>query len=205
MKQKYGLWLWCLMVCSILFSGPALAHKVTVFAWIEGHTVLGESKFSGGKRPQRADVIVWDTQGNELLRTKTDDNGEFSFPLPKRSAMRIELLAGMGHKAEWTIPLEDIPADAAPAAGPDTPPAPAANVPAPPVKEAAPSIDKAELEAMVQKAVEKSLDKKITPLTKMVADLSEHGPEPSEIIGGIGYIFGLMGIFLYFKSRRKED
>ncbi len=205
MKQKYGVTIFCLLVCFILFSGTALAHKVTVFAWVEGNKVLGESKFSGGKRPQGSEVIVWDTQGNELLRTKTDDNGEFSFALPKRTAMRIELLAGMGHKAEWTIALEDIPEDAVPAAGSDKSQGAAADAPPPPAKETAPSIDKAELEAIVQKAVETSLNKKITPLTKMVADLSEHGPGPSEIIGGIGYIFGLMGIFLYFKSRRKEE
>ena len=36
----------------ILFSlaGPAAAHKVIVFAWVNGNTIHTESKFSGGRK-----------------------------------------------------------------------------------------------------------------------------------------------------------
>lgn len=96
------------MLFFMLSSGNALAHKVTVFAWVEGDTVFGESKFSGGKKAQNAQIIVWDVNGKELLRTQTNEKGDFSFPIPEKTAMRIELIAGMGHKGEWTIPLEDL-------------------------------------------------------------------------------------------------
>lgn len=218
LHRKYFISLPCLMIFALLFHGTALAHKVTVFAWVEGNTVLGESKFSGGRKAQNAEIIVWDLNGKELLRTKTNEKGEFSFPLPGKTAMRIELIAGTGHKGQWMIPLEDIddtalalpPGDAVkPVPEPEekTDPeqvAPAAAAPAAAAPVAA-SIDQAQLEAIVEKAVTKALNQKITPLTKMVADLEQKGPSINEIIGGIGYILGLMGVAMYFSSRKKKS
>ena len=216
MNNKSILYFWCFALVLILSSPNALAHKVTVFAWVEGDTVLGETKFSGGKRAQDAEVIVWDTAGHELLRTRTDEKGEFSFLIPKKTAMRIELIAGMGHKGEWTIPLEEIgeigeTSDTALVSEKDKDeaerePGTAALAQTEKPKEPevqVPFLDKAELEAIVERSVEKSLNKKITPLIKMMADLEQKDPSFSEVAGGIGYIFGLMGLVLYFKSRKK--
>ncbi|MEE4357811.1 MAG: hypothetical protein V2I97_15195 [Desulfococcaceae bacterium] len=196
-----------------LLHSNALAHKVTVFAWVEGDRVFGESKFSGGRKARGADIIVWDLEGNELLRTKTDDNGEFSFPIPRKSGMRIELLAGMGHKGEWTIPAKELAEEVASSGigGNKTaknPQTDASLSPSGEVKSetvAFPLPNTAELEFLIEKSVEKSLDKKMKPLMKMMADLEQKGPALSEIFGGIGYIFGLMGVVLYFKSRQKKD
>jgi len=196
------------MLFFILSSGNALAHRVTVFAWVEGDTVLGEGKFSGGKKAQNSEIIVWDLNGKELLHTRTNKKGEFSFPIPAKTAMRLELIAGMGHKAEWTIPLEDIDdiatiKSAREAAG--TPPTePAKNTAPEQAAHPSASIDPAQLEAIVEKAVTKALNKKITPLTGMVADLAQKGPTINEVFGGIGYIFGLMGVAMYFSSRKKN-
>ena len=41
-----------LLLTTIILIGSninALAHKITVFGWVEGDTVFTESKFSGGK------------------------------------------------------------------------------------------------------------------------------------------------------------
>lgn len=188
-------------------SSNALAHKVTVFAWVEGDIVLGEGKFSGGKKAQNSEIIVRDLNEKELLRTRTNKKGEFSFPIPAKTAMRIELVAGMGHKADWTIPLEDIDETAAAQSAPDagTPPLePAADTDQDQAVPPPLSIAPAQLEAIVEKAVTRALNNKITPLTKMVADLQQKGPAMNEIIGGIGYILGLMGVAIYFSSRKKR-
>ena len=44
-------------VLLLLSFSLALAHNVTVFAWVEGDTVHVESKFSGGRRPVAALVV----------------------------------------------------------------------------------------------------------------------------------------------------
>jgi len=53
-----------LLVPSFLVVDSASAHKVMIFAWVEGDTVHTESKFSDGKKVKKGDVIVYDLQGN---------------------------------------------------------------------------------------------------------------------------------------------
>jgi nickel transport protein len=84
------------------------AHNVTVFAWVEGDTVSVESKFSGGRRPKNAPIEVYDSAGTLLLKGATDEQGKFSFTIPKKTPMKIVLLAGMGHRAEWIISQQDL-------------------------------------------------------------------------------------------------
>ena len=172
--------------------GPALAHKVMIFAWVEGDTVFTESKFSGGKKAINAQVEIFDKDGKKLLEGKTDNKGEFSFKIPKVSDLRIVLNAAMGHKAEWTVPESEIreagnileKKSAVEPSGPTTV-----------------GLSKEE----VRKIIEDSLDKKLRPIVRMMTESKNTKPSLTEIIGGIGYIFGLMGVALYFKNRRKKS
>jgi len=183
-----------LFLTSIILTGsnvPALAHKVIIFAWVEGDTVFTESKFSGGKKAINARVEIFDKDGKKLLEGKTDNKGEFSFKIPKLTDLRIVLNAGMGHKAEWTVPESEIreagdileKKSAVEPSGPTTV-----------------GLSKEE----VKKIIEDSLDKKLRPIVRMITESKNTKPSLTEIIGGIGYIFGLMGVALYFKNRRKK-
>jgi nickel transport protein len=178
-----------LIVISLSF--PALAHKVTIFAWVEGDTVFTESKFSGGKRAINAQIVVFDSQGKQLLEGKTDKKGEFSFKIPKITDLRIVLNAAMGHKAEWTIPESEIKQAIGAA---ENKGAPGSSQPI------AVSLSKEE----IRELIEDSLDRKLRPIVRMMAESQSKGPSVTEIIGGIGYIFGLMGVALYFRNRARQ-
>jgi len=182
-----------LFLTSIILTGshvPALAHKVMIFAWVEGDTVFTESKFSGGKKAINAPVVIFDKDGKKLLEGKTDNKGEFSFKIPKLTDLRIVLNAAMGHKAEWTVPESEI-------------------------REVGNIVEKKNAQVSgpigiglskeeVKKIVEDSLDKKLRPIVRMMTESKNNKPSLTEIIGGIGYIFGLMGVALYFISRGKK-
>ena len=58
-------------------------------------------------------------------------------------------------------------------------------------------------EVRMQAAIEKALDKKLKPVMKLLVESKQSGPSLTEILGGIGYILGLVGIAAYFKSRQK--
>jgi nickel transport protein len=191
----------------VFLAVPALAHKVTIFAWVEGDTVYTQSKFSGGKRAQNSTVVVYDMDGNQLLEGKTDENGEFSFKVPKKTGLKVALKASMGHLAEWTIPAEEITvvadayANGAPEVAADTDAQQAASLtdeqqPAP----TAVGLSREEVQALI----DESLDRKLKPVLNMLADAVAPGPQMSDVIGGIGYIFGLVGVALYFSSRGKR-
>jgi nickel transport protein len=125
------------------------------------------------------------------LEGKTDNKGEFSFKIPKVTDLRIVLNAAMGHKAEWTVPESEIreSGDIAEKKSNDETSGPIAV-----------GLSKEE----VKKIVEDSLDKKLRPIVRMITESRNTKPSLSEIIGGIGYIFGLMGVALYFKNRGKK-
>jgi nickel transport protein len=54
----------------------------------------------------------------------------------------------------------------------------------------------------LQALVEQALDRKLAPIMHRLVALDQ-GPSLSDIIGGIGYIIGLVGLAAYFNSRRK--
>ena len=74
--------LFVFVVLSFLVVSTAIAHKVMIFAWVEGDTIYTESKFSGGKKVRKGDVMVYDLHGNRLLQGKTNEQGEFFFKIP---------------------------------------------------------------------------------------------------------------------------
>jgi hypothetical protein len=103
-QGRKKLWSGSLFIMSILTAlfvvftdSRAFAHGVTIFAWVDGDIIRTISKFSGGKRVKNSDVKVFDTEGNQLLEGKTDENGEFSFTIPKKTDLRSSL------KHQWDI------------------------------------------------------------------------------------------------------
>jgi nickel transport protein len=178
----------------LLAASPSRAHRVTIFAWVDGDTIHTESKFGAGQKVQGGEVLVMDEAGNQLLAGKTDTNGEFSFPVPQKTALKIVLDATMGHRAEWFIPLSEITGvDESEAA------ASVANEKSP----EAPTLATATTSAQeIETIVEKVLQRKLEPLNRMLAEIQQPGPSFRDIVGGIGYIFGLMGIAAWFRYRK---
>ena len=196
----------------IIMAEYAFAHRVTVFAWVEGDTVYTESKFSGGRKAKNAPVEVFDSQGRKLLEGKTDEDGEFSFKAPKKTGMKIVLVAGMGHKGEWTISAdefgEEMSGNSQKPASRDSDATRPDTVNEPESMPGETTVTSTCLTSEdIQDVVEKTLDKKLKPIiNKLNKSLDpDHGPSVSDIFGGIGYIFGLVGVGVYFNYRKKKE
>lgn len=186
------------------------AHRVNVFAWVEGDTIHVESKFPGGRKVQGGEIVVLDKEGNELLKGVTDEQGNFSFKVPQRTDLKIVLKAGMGHQAEWTIPADEIQeamgesedqiteksAETTGEVAPEVVQETEVKSPA----QGAATITAKE----IQQIVEASLDRKLDSIKRMLAESRETGATVRDVVGGIGYIFGLLGVAAYFSSRRKR-
>ena len=54
----------------------------------------------------------------------------------------------------------------------------------------------------VEAVVNAALDAKLAPIKRAV--LGQSGPGVVEIVGGIGWIFGLAGVAAYFRSRPRD-
>ncbi|MDX2512999.1 MAG: hypothetical protein QNK25_13205 [Desulfobacterales bacterium] len=175
----------------LLAASPSQAHRVTIFAWVDMDTIHTESKFGAGQKVRGGDVLVMDEAGNQLLAGKTDDNGEFSFPVPQKTALKIVLDATMGHRAEWFIPLSEI-IGTDESAGATVEQSPEAPTPSPV------TISTQEIETIVEKV----LERKLKPMQRMLAASLQPGPSFRDVVGGIGYIFGLMGVAIWFRYRK---
>lgn len=179
-----------------LQNGPAFAHKVYIFAWVEGDRVYTDSYFPDKRKVIGGAVEVFDPAGRKLVEGKTDEQGAFSFKVPQRSDLKIILNATMGHRTEFTLNAEEIPEGVA------------NTVKEPEKHETVPGIPvemNADLKDL-EDVIKKSMEEKLKPIERKLAKLQEdRGPGFTEVIGGIGYIFGLMGIVLYLKNRRSGE
>jgi len=198
------------LIVLLSLAGPAAAHKVMIFAWVNGNTVHTESKFSGGRKVKSGKIEVFDPQGKLLLSGKTNEQGEFSFPVPQSTALKIVLNAAMGHRGEWTISKDEIANATSPG---ETAPSLTQNVtaeklvPAVKTKSTAtqtPAATTSLSAGEIQQLVEKALDRKLEPVYRMLAESQEHKPTITDIIGGIGYILGLVGLAAYLQARRQQ-
>ena len=203
----------------VLCGRPALAHKLNVFGYAEGKTIHGEAYLRGGAPVRDAPVAVFDAEGNRLAEVTTDAEGKFSFDATLRCDHRLVVDAGAGHSAEFTVPADELPDDLpadqggeqpaavppearpTPQPQPDAPEEPPGETkPAGPVAGTArPANGDESLEARVA-----ALSRQIVQLRKQLDDY-EQTTRWHDVLGGIGYILGIMGVAFYFLGVRRKE
>lgn len=185
------------LLCSLFFSNPCFAHKVRIFAWGEGETIHTEAKFSGGRPAQNATVtVINNNTGDELLRGTTDKQGLFLFPAPDSQIEEINIVinSGDGHKNSWLYQLSQTDNSFS---------EPSHTHETQDTVENEPLATKALTEERLSQIINESLEKKLAPIRRQLAQDQEKGPDIKDILGGIGYILGLAGIAAYMKSKNK--
>ncbi len=218
----------CLISAHMALPAPALAHRVNIFGWVEGPVVHTESLFSNGNKARKSRVNATEAYTGILLANgTTDEDGLWSFSLPPQVIERgpdilLSLNAGEGHAATWLMEGEEFSTtmtDPSPDPEPDIRlgedggMAPgmesalssgqqegAGGKPATPADKRLRAIIREE----VRSAVEEALERKLAPLRRKLAEETEPGPSLRDIMGGIGYIFGLAGVAALVASRRRR-
>jgi nickel transport protein len=198
-----------LIFCIAPILHTAWAHRVNVFAWVQGDTVHVQSKFAGGKTVKAGKIVVMDSHGKVLLSGLTNDQGEFSFKFPTRTDLKIALIAGQGHQAQWIIPAAEIegissevdaPAGAEASKRPQKETGVSEPIAGIEPQTSTPENNLQELESVIESV----LDRKLKPITRLLADTQQKGPTVGDIFAGLGYIMGLVGIAAYVHSRKKK-
>jgi nickel transport protein len=94
----------------LLLSGTAIAHKVNLFAYVEGGKIYTESYFPDGSPVESGKVLVYDSQNKLLLEGVSDKAGLFSFDIPKVDDLTIVIEATMGHKNSFKLKKAEVEA-----------------------------------------------------------------------------------------------
>jgi len=98
-----------LIIVVVSLPGFSLAHRLSVFAWVEGDTVFVQGTLGGGKRPKRGMVSIYDGTDALLLRTEVKADGTASFPLRDwETGLKIIMDIGEGHQSYWILTPYDI-------------------------------------------------------------------------------------------------
>jgi nickel transport protein len=199
--------LFIILIIPVL-SSPCFAHKVRIFAWQDGDNIVTESKFSRGKSARNAEITVVETEtGKNLLSGTTDVDGLFTFPLPKINSNELKIIVdtGDGHKNSWIFNLEDSVPDGKNTTASQSEIRSSRQLPTPsPATESPESIHQTITALELTRIIEDSLEKKLAPINRTLAENAEKGPSLQDILGGIGYIIGLAGIVAYMQSLKNK-
>lgn len=204
MRTKFSLLLLLIFGLFLCQSEISYAHRVNIFAWTASGSIEAECAFSGGNPAQNSPVSVLDTATGQILATETTDSkGHCIFAITDsmRSApkgLTLQVNAGSGHLGKWTIeaselnqtqaqpPLQDGVAESSPDAAPSQP---AASQP----------------ESLTISTEIAALRADIASLHREIASLKNDDPSLRDIVGGLGWIAGLVGVACWFSARRRQS
>lgn len=213
MKNKLYLILIFTFLIIIMMDVSVFAHKVNVFAYVEGEKIYTESHFNDGKKCIDSKIEVFDNQGNKLLEGLTDKEGKFSFEVSSENRdLKIVLTASMGHRAEYTIRTDELrdtigsieESIEKPIFSEKRDESSLAEMISEEKEAISPEISSLDLDLNeIRSLIEDALDEKLKPIMIEIKKSQEDKISPTEIIGGIGYIIGIFGVIAYFLSRKR--
>ncbi|MEH6445268.1 MAG: carboxypeptidase-like regulatory domain-containing protein [Oceanospirillaceae bacterium] len=180
----------------LLFSVNANAHLLKIFAFTKETnnqqtlTTSGKVYFAGGAGIPNASVQVIDNQGVNIKKVTSDKNGKFSVELAQGN---YQLIADTqdGHIAKWQIK-----GSASNAVTKSPKNSISQNV----TTTALPSPDSAQL-LQLNNIIAEQLARQILPLSEQINTLQEKA-KFQDILGGLGYIFGLYGFAMWWRQRK---
>ena len=197
----------------LFLSECCLAHKVSVFAFVDGDEIQVECGFSRIQRVRNGRLVITDLEtGGTVLEGVTDERGLFRFRPPDEflatgHGLNIRLFAGEGHQDDWKISSEELRALSRTVVDGASPrPAPAAaaiprQASANPEEDGTASLSAAGI-AELEEAIGRVMDAKLAPVKQALARQQDDEPGLRDIVGGIGWILGLLGLATYMKYRR---
>ncbi|ARJ66223.1 hypothetical protein WV31_11435 [Magnetospirillum sp. ME-1] len=160
----------------LLLAAPAQAHKLKVFATVEGAEIAGSAYFVGGEKAAGVPGRIQGADGSLVAGFATGPDGGFRQKVTMRMDHVVTVESEDGHAAQFTIPAAEFPPSL------------------PEGKAVAPAGDSAALEAAIAR--------QIRPLREQL-DAYEAKIRLHDLMGGIGTIFGLFGCWAWLQSRRR--
>lgn len=168
---------------ALVMSCAAQAHLLKVFAYGEGGRVHGSVYFAGGGPATGASVQVLALDGSLLATLTPDEQGEFIYHPAEPRDLELLVDTGDGHQIRWPVSASELQGA----------------LPSPqPGKVSAPEVvDQQRLLSMIEQAVARQ----VGPLRQELQQAQDRA-RLSDIVGGLGMIFGIAGVAMWWRGRR---
>lgn len=183
----------------LLATGPALAHRLKLFATVDNGAISGYGFFIGGGKAKAATILFRGAGGKELHRMQSQPDGAFRWRPPRAEDIRIILNAGDGHTVETTVAAGQISPRTAKSG--QSASAGGRPVDASAADHASRPLSRDELTALIGKTVDQAVARQIKPLLEAY-DKTEGRLRFNDVMGGVGMLIGLAGIALWASGRR---
>jgi nickel transport protein len=159
-----------------VLAGGAFGHGLELFATGDGTRITGKVTYDDHAPADHVTITVANEAGEVLTTVETDHDGGFQLQALGAFDHYLSTETIDGHAADHRVPASELGgADGQPESG-------------------AAAVGGKELESIVARQVQ--------PLREQLADF-ERGVGLRDILGGIGYIVGVLGIIAYVKARRQ--
>jgi len=187
-------------VLSLSISCNAVAHNVMGGVYAEGFEIEGEAGFSNGAMANPGTLVkVTDDTGNTLGEVLTDEEGAFTFIAKKHITHHFEINMGAGHVLKMELPAEELPDNSNDDVTNNNVHKADANY----ANQGANQPISKNAEKVNTLLLEKAIAKQLKPLRREIQELKEKSGM-RDIIGGIGYIFGLLGLVAFLRERKQK-
>jgi nickel transport protein len=199
-----------------LRAGNAEAHAVYIFAYANGDQICTDSYFSKKSRVIAGEVTMSDASGKVLEKGTTANDGSYCFKAPPGEGdLSFVVLAGEGHRGEFTLRAADRPtfagdltetnassgtegdASSVSVSGSSSGinPAPAASA----AGGEAYGLSQNSLRAIIRE----ELMSQLGPINRELAQSrDDQTPTLREIVGGLGWVAGVTGLIFWLRGRR---
>jgi nickel transport protein len=187
------------LVCPLLLLSSLIAHAHNVVGgvYVNGVDIEGEAGFSNGTMANAGTKVkITDQSGTPLGEVETDDQGFFMFTAKKKITYLFEINMGAGHILKMQLPADELPDDLDSGAATTN-----TNSGTNKSSTLVSNVAKGDNSPINTLHLEKAIAKQIIPLRKEIQALKEKSGL-RDILGGIGYIFGLLGVVALIRERR---
>jgi nickel transport protein len=177
-------------------SAPVTAHDIHLTASAEGKTIRGRVTYPDGSPVKNCTVTGHDAADEAIAKTATDDDGRYSFEARWRCDYHLEAETSDGHGKEYVLKAALLPSDL-------------------PERENSANEEKHADAHSHSHAAENPGDEnpwtieqirlvqsKLDALGEKI-EANEKGVRLRDILGGIGYILGVFGLFAMIANRKK--
>lgn len=185
----------CLAFLLTLGISDALAHKVVAGAYAAGDVIEGEIGFSNGDVAVDVLVKAFDEEGDLLGEARTDRDGFFVFRPEKAVAHIFRANMGAGHIAEVRLEIADLPKALAEEG---------ATIQEPYGRQVTAVQGQSAFTAAQEARLADLIRDEIKPLRREIAAYKEKTSFQT-ILGGLGYILGLFGLWFYLSARKANN
>jgi len=201
MKCRAVMRMLAVLAVGTSLSMQALAHNVLGGVYAIGSTIEGEAGFSNGDMAKAGTPVLIQTKdGRKLGETTTDEEGFFIFEAREQIDHHFIIDMSAGHVLNLVLPVDELPKELASSHKGTAAQAVVGNAADKAVSTAS-SLNNVSQDEL-QKMIEQAVARQIKPLRQELAAYKEKAGL-QDVLGGIGYIFGLCGLGIWWQQRKQ--